>query len=547
MEKSLWLDFPATISDIAEKNESFDTCKIWILYTGESRNKTTMTKESVEEAIPSLYNVPIVCNYSIDDDTIGGHDVAIVENDDGMRLVNLTDAVGVIPYGAECKWEVNENDGREYLTAEGLLWKRAAAYQKIKKDGVESQSMEINVKAGKKDGDLYRIDAFTFTALCLLGEGIEPCFENASLTFSMKQCKETCEKMFAELAQTYNTTSAASAVDDIENSGKGGEEKMQEEEKKVFEETENVQNKNSAEENVNAEAENGQVKFDDQTGETGGDAGTEGGEGSGSGSGSDAGEGSGSGSDAGEGSGSGSDAGNTQGSGDANTDDADSDITVIANGSGRKYSLSVNQIRTDIEAILRECVEMDEEFGCKRRKYWMHDFDLEKMELYVEDTKDYRLYALPFAIDGDKVSVDFACAKRVKVVYETIDESENAEEVTFSVSEAYSEVLSELKNLREFKLSKDNEARKDAESEVFSRFADLESNEEFRKLQENCGDLSIDQIEEKCFAIRGRSMVMKFSAEENAPVRTPVEKMSNANVDLSNEPYGGLFVEFANK
>ena len=131
-----------------------------------------------------MFNCPVVCNYSVEDNTIGGHDMALsTDNEGNMRIVNLTDAVGVVPSGAKTWWEKVDDNGIEhdYFCTEVILWKRSPAYQKIISDGITSQSMEITVKDGRMDDGVFVIDNFSFTAFCLLGEDIEPCFESASL------------------------------------------------------------------------------------------------------------------------------------------------------------------------------------------------------------------------------------------------------------------------------------------------------------------------------------------------------------------------------
>ena len=84
-----------------------------------------------------------------------------------------------------------------------------------------------------------------------------------------------------------------------------------------------------------------------------------------------------------------------------------------------------------------------------------------------------------------------------------------------------------------------DEARAADEAAVFEQFQDLNGIEAFEKLRENCAELSIEEIEDKCFAIRGRNAsVHTFSNQKTKLPRQPVTKTG------SDEPYGGLFVEF---
>ena len=153
MDKVLNMTFASSLTNLCEVNSSFDTGVLRICYTGENRNKSFFSKETIVKSIPTIYNCPIVCNYDRETDTLGGHDIELVCDGNGaLKLINATTPVGVIPESAKVWFDdYEEDDGtiHEYLYAEVLLWKRQEAYQKIKKDGITAHSMEIKVKDGK--------------------------------------------------------------------------------------------------------------------------------------------------------------------------------------------------------------------------------------------------------------------------------------------------------------------------------------------------------------------------------------------------------------
>ena len=97
----------------------------------------------------------------------------------------------------------------------------------------------------------------------------------------------------------------------------------------------------------------------------------------------------------------------------------------------------------------------------------------------------------------------------------------------------------ELKELRQYKQEQLDNKRAADEDAVFAMFADLNGIEAFESLKSNCSELSIEELEDKCFAIRGRNTPHTFSAQKQRSPRLPVEKNKFAD-----EPYGGLFVEF---
>lgn len=170
-ERNMSIVFSSGIRNLVERNSSFDSGVLRVAYTGKNRNNSFISKETFERCMPSIYNCPIVCNYDRESDTIGSHDMELVSDDNGMRIVNITQPVGVIPESAKYWWEEIEDDSglHEYLCVDALIWKRQEAYRKIKDDGITDESMEITVKEGGMVDGVYVIDRFEFTAFCLLG------------------------------------------------------------------------------------------------------------------------------------------------------------------------------------------------------------------------------------------------------------------------------------------------------------------------------------------------------------------------------------------
>jgi hypothetical protein len=193
---------------IAEDDERFAPCVIKIAHAGLNRNKSVISKAVFEQNTKTAYGCPIVCNYDIGDDSIGGHDKAIVRTEDGARLINMTHPVGYVPEGAKYWWETIEESGeeKEYLCVEAVLWKREAAFRHIEECGTVAQSMEISIKINDfvRDGDFFIVNAFTFVAFCLL-ERDEPAMRSACIElFSCSAFVEQFSLMVEELHHHNN-------------------------------------------------------------------------------------------------------------------------------------------------------------------------------------------------------------------------------------------------------------------------------------------------------------------------------------------------------
>ena len=109
-----------------------------------------------------------------------------------------------------------------------------------------------------------------------------------------------------------------------------------------------------------------------------------------------------------------------------------------------------------------------------------------------------------------------------------------------TASDTIASMETELKDLRQFKADTEKEALQSALEAVFARFEDLVGVEAFDALRENAEDFTPEELEEKCFAIRGRSGTpAKFSHEEKAPKLQVVREDNRKK-----EPYGGIFAHF---
>ena len=101
-ERNMRIVFSSGISGLTENNASFDECILRVAYVGKNRNNSFISKETFERCMPSIYNCPIVCRYDREEDIIGSHDMELVTSDDGsMRIVNVTQPVGVVPESAK--------------------------------------------------------------------------------------------------------------------------------------------------------------------------------------------------------------------------------------------------------------------------------------------------------------------------------------------------------------------------------------------------------------------------------------------------------------
>lgn len=199
--------FSSKIFDVEPMNPTFSKCKIQVMYHGLNRNGSNIPKPVVEDAIPTIYNIPIIGEFKEEKNDFGSHGGRLEISDEGMKYVITTKPYGVVPESATVSWQnITDDNGnpQEYLVIEdAYLWTgRYEEANQIIEDG-KAQSMEVEFpkyhfdKKGK-----FVADEMVFSALCILGDDVEPAFENASISASFSTAddiKSVFEEMLKEL------------------------------------------------------------------------------------------------------------------------------------------------------------------------------------------------------------------------------------------------------------------------------------------------------------------------------------------------------------
>ena len=204
--KKLKLDFEMTIFDVVDLNKSFASAKVLIAYTGRNRNYSDIGKQAFIDALPSIKNIPLVGRYDVDKDDFGGHDIKVINKEDGIDIVNATIPFGVVPESANQWFETRIVNGeeKECLFTDVVLWKRQHGYEHIASVGTLGQSMEINIDSYVVDSEGYCIiDKFQFEALTILGDDVTPCFENACVQMYSNEIVSDFKLQFSEMLREF--------------------------------------------------------------------------------------------------------------------------------------------------------------------------------------------------------------------------------------------------------------------------------------------------------------------------------------------------------
>lgn len=178
-------------------NPLVSKCEIKVLYVGENRNRSFISKEVAIEMAQTLPGCPIVGYYIENKEDFGDHGEQIIIDGEGVKFKKLTKPYGFVAPDSKIWFqEFQDTDEfgnvtiREYLMTEGYLW--TGQYEECQRviDNGNPQSMELDEKTLKghwstntnKGVEFFIINDAMFSKLCILGEDVEPCFEGASVT-----------------------------------------------------------------------------------------------------------------------------------------------------------------------------------------------------------------------------------------------------------------------------------------------------------------------------------------------------------------------------
>ena len=196
-------------------NPLMSSCQIKVLYIGENRNHSYITKEVASDMAKTLRGAPIVGYYKEEKEDFADHGERVILDDEGVKFECLTKPYGFVAPDAKVwfqKFEDTDDFGnvvtREYLMTTGYLW--TEQYKECKEALQEGRPQSMELDEDSLDGhwstnnktgmDFFIINDAIFSKLCILGDDVEPCFEGASVT------KPEVSKTFTKVDDTFKKT-----------------------------------------------------------------------------------------------------------------------------------------------------------------------------------------------------------------------------------------------------------------------------------------------------------------------------------------------------
>ena len=202
------------------------SCEIKVLYLGENRNHSYISKDVALEMAKSIRGCPIVGYYKKDKEDFADHGDKITIDDEGIHFDCMTKPYGFVAPDAKVWFQkyaeenaFGETIEREYLVTNGFVWTEQFPETKTALEEGRPHSMEIdenslngNWQTNAAGMDFYIITDALFSKLCILGEDVEPCFEGSEIhktyslddktaIFANEDFKNTLYSMMKDLKQ----------------------------------------------------------------------------------------------------------------------------------------------------------------------------------------------------------------------------------------------------------------------------------------------------------------------------------------------------------
>ena len=211
-------------------NPLMSSCEIKVLYVGENRNHSYISKEVATEMAKTLRGAPIVGYWREDVQDFGDHGSRVTLDVDGIKFECLTKPYGFVSPDAKVWFQefedindFGESTIREYLMTTGYLWTgqfeecRSAVEGEGKPHSMELDEQTLDGHWSQKTNgmDFFIINDATFSKLCILGEDVEPCFEGSTVSAPNVSASFALNEDF--------TQTLFSMMQDLQSALKGGQ------------------------------------------------------------------------------------------------------------------------------------------------------------------------------------------------------------------------------------------------------------------------------------------------------------------------------------
>lgn len=213
------LSFPVTfekIDEIKSGDTRFTRLKCYLMHTNENYNKSSFSKEVIEDALPTLAYIPVVGfieNNELGEKDFSDHRYVITKDNGGVRRVYKGSAYGVVLSSEDNNAHFETkicDDGieREFIVADAIAWNFLEdSSQILNRDIIKDHSIELDEKSieGYEDENgIFHFSKFSFRAACVLGGKSRPAMEGSVVEVVNFSMNDFARNIQSELINKYS-------------------------------------------------------------------------------------------------------------------------------------------------------------------------------------------------------------------------------------------------------------------------------------------------------------------------------------------------------
>jgi len=201
--------FAANKVEVENIGQDFLKLTIYAIADGMNRNSSIFTLESMQNAIPSVFNKPILAAYNPVTNDTESHNLQIKQDrTTGEYYEDFTGwgsevPVGLIPLDSDVK--IQNLNGRNWLVFSAVLW---VNYNRnlvllLKKQRQKKVSVEVQVLSSTFLDDIETIESFRFHGCTILGNNVSEGIPGAKLSLDEVAQSERFSKFKTALNFAY--------------------------------------------------------------------------------------------------------------------------------------------------------------------------------------------------------------------------------------------------------------------------------------------------------------------------------------------------------
>ena len=174
-------------------------------------------------------------------------------------------------------------------------------------------------------------------------------------------------------------------------------------------------------------------------------------------------------------------------------------LCILGNGTKPAFSIGKVQMNSTFSKKDQFKIEYEEMLKALDKYISEGDESMEKVDLNTVVEENVEDSAVESVVEEEVPTENF------EEKYNTLNgEYADLQAKNVELETQYNALMEEVLQLREYKLNAEKKIREEQETNIFSKFEEISDTKEFKELKNNSANYSLEELEDKAFAIYGR-------------------------------------------